>query len=276
MTYELSAAALLGQLGYCQPTGRDWLAQWKQERNMALPEAYSTFMETAMDCPLLGTSDLWTGKMAHGVCLPGTLYDQVQEEIDDRKGQWADSEPGEALLHELSQRPWEEWPKVLPDFVLIGSDYGSGTGLFGLRVQDLEEADPPVYWHRGGDAYSQWRLEYKTVSGFLLQVLVEALACVDYDTAETALEDLGWRYEEYFDLEKGDWTASKAVLKAQGISFAKLKKYPASNGGKVFCCWDEDANVFYCGAIEDGEISLCAINREEAERIFVDLESLED
>jgi len=87
---------------------------------------------------------------------------------------------------------------------------------------------------------------------------------------------MGWRYEEYFDIEKEDWAASKAVLKKQGIAFSKLKKYNSNNGIKIYCCYDEEKNIFYTGIIDEGEILLSAINRTEAERIFIDFENLED
>lgn len=119
-----------------------------------------------------------------------------------------------------------------------------------------------------------WKLENEKLSDFLLNVLIEALACVDYQSAEYELETKGWRYEEYFDLKKDDWVASKSVLKRYGIDYAAIKKYKASNG-KVFCCYDENRNAFFVGSTAEGEMSLSAINRSDAEHIFLDLDSLE-
>ncbi|MDE7308335.1 MAG: hypothetical protein K2N61_06660 [Lachnospiraceae bacterium] len=117
-------------------------------------------------------------------------------------------------------------------------------------------------------------MENERLSDFLRNVLIEALACVDYQSAEYALEEKGWRYEEYFDVKKDDWVATKSVLKRYGIDYSIIKKYKA-NSGKVFCCYDEDRNAFFVGSTTEGEMSLSAINRNEAENIFFDLGSLE-
>ena len=277
MDYALSAVTMLNKLGYDQPIGREWLEKLKQDKNIALPITYTEFMELMVDCPLLDTSNLWVGKMAHKVsaCIPCTFYDQLQEMIDDRKDRWS-NRPGryERSLYELFQLPTEEWPERIDNYLVIGSDYAGGMGNFGIRVEDLQKDDPPVYWHKNGDDFTIWKQENEKLSDFLLNVLIEALACVDYQSAEYALEEKGWRYEEYFDIKKDDWVATKSVLKRYGIDYSIIKKYKA-NSGKVFCCYDEDRNAFFVGSTAEGEISLSAINRKEAENIFLDLDSLE-
>ena len=73
-----------------------------------------------------------------------------------------------------------------------------------------------------------WTLENEKISDFLLNVLIEALACVYYQSAEYELETKGWRYEEYFDLKKDDWVASKSVLKRYGIDYAAGRRRPVA------------------------------------------------
>ena len=162
----------------------------------------------------------------------------------------------------------------MEDYLIIGSEYKSGMCTFGIRMQDLKESDPPVYCHTDIKSITEWKLESEKLSDFLLKILIEALACVDYQTAEKALEEKGWIYEEYFDIKKDNWVASKSVLKKYGIDFSQLKKYKA-DGGKVFCCYDEALSAFFVGSIQDGEISLSAINRKEAKNIFLSHDSLE-
>lgn len=277
MNYDLSAVTMLNKLGYDRPTGREWLEKLKQDKNIVLPKTYTEFMELMVDCPLLGTSNLWVGKMAHkgAAIIPRTFYDQLREMIDDRKGQWS-KRPGkyERSLYELFQLPAEEWTEKIDNYLVIGSDYANGMGVFGIHMEELQKNDPPVYWHKEGDGFSTWKLENERLSDFLRNVLIEALACVDYQSAEYALEEKGWRYEEYFDLKKDDWVATKSVLKRYGIDYSIIKKYKA-NSGKVFCCYDEDRNAFFVGSTAEGEMSLSAINRIEAEHIFLDLDSLE-
>ncbi len=277
MNYDLSAVTILKMLGYDQSTGREWLETLKQEKHIDLPEIYTEFMEKIVDCPLLGTSNLWVGNMEHRAPahIPCTFYDQLQEMIADRKGRWS-KRPGkyERALYELSQLPKEDWPEKAENYLVIGSDYANGMGQFGIRMDDLHKDNPPIYWHKHTDSFSMWKLESETLSDFLLNVLIEALACVDYPSAEYELEAKGWRYEEYFDLKKDDWVASKSVLKRYGIDYSAIKKYKASSG-KIFCCYDEDRNAFFVGSTVEGEMSLSAINRSEAEPIFLDLDSLE-
>ncbi len=277
MKYDLSAVAILKMLGYDQPTGREWLEKLKREKQIRLPKAYIEFMELMVDCPLLGTSNLWIGKMEHKVSanIPCTFYDQLQEMIDNRKGRWSKHlSKYERSLYDLFQLPAEEWSQVVDNYLVIGSDYAGGIGEFGILIEDLEKDDPAVYWHKDADSFSMWKLENEKLSDFLLKVLIEALACVDYQSAEYELETKGWRYEEYFDLKKDDWVASKSVLKRYGIDYSTIKKYKA-NSGKVFCCYDGERNAFFVGSTGEGEISLSAINRSEAEHIFLDLDSVE-
>lgn len=273
MEYNLTAVEILHRLGYRESTGAAWLKDWKRDRS--LPEVYAEFLELTADNPLLGTSDLWTGKMSHGVCVPMTYYEELREAIEDRKDRWP-KRPGkyEKALYALSQLHPEDWPEQTEDYLLIGSDYGGGMGTFGIRTRDLTEADPPVYWKKASGSLTDWKLENEKLSDFLLGVLTESLACADYQTAEYALEERGWQYEEYYDVKKGDWVANKAVLKRYGINYGELKRY-RGNSGTVFCCWDETRSVLFTGSTEGGELSLSAVSRKEAENVFLDLDSLE-
>ena len=269
MKYDLSALEIIKLLGFTQPVGKEWLETIKSSHQIDLPKTYCDFMEYAVDCPLFATSDLWVGKMKPTVYNPRMFHDMIQEVIDDRKGHWSNPPSNfEKCLSQLSQLPRDQWPE---DYLLIGSDYVGGIGYLGIRKEDLRLDDPPVYWHCGGDDCSVWKPEDKKLSVFFLRVLTESLSCNEYDTEEDALEERGWRYEEYFDIEKEEWAASKAVLRKQGIFFTRLKKYNTNCGVKVYCCYDEERNVFYTGIIDEGEILLSALNRAEAERVFIDL-----
>lgn len=278
MQYDLSAVEMLRILGYTQSTSGEWFEKLKRDNHINIPKIYMEFMELMADRPLLETSNLWVGKMEHNSAvprIPHTYYDELSEMIDDRKDCWS-KHPSkhERTLYELSQLPVEQWHGKIVNYFVIGSDYANGMGEFGIRMEDMEVDDPPVYWRKNGDDFSIWKLENETLSDFLLNVLIEALACVDYQTAEYELETRGWRCQEYYDLKKDDWVASKSVLKRYGIDYSTVKKYKA-NSGKVFCCYDCAKNAFFVGATGAGELSLTAINRNEAEHIFLDTDSLE-
>ena len=277
MQYNLSAVEMLKILGYTQSASVEWFKKLRQDAHIALPKTYMECMELMADCPLLATSNLWVGKMERGTAphIPRMYHDELLEMIDDRKDRWS-KRPGkyERALYELSQLPVERWQEKIGNYLVIGSDHTNGMGIFGIRMEDMGKDDPPVYWHKDGDDLSLWKLENETLSDFLLHVLIEALACVDHQTAERELEARGWRCQEYYDLKKDDWVASKSVLKRYGIDYSAVKKYKA-NSGKVFCCYDRGKNAFFVGATGEGELSLTAINRSEAEHIFLDEDSLE-
>lgn len=266
--YDLSAAKILKILGYTQPAGREWLEKLKVEKQIPLPHVYSEFMELAWQCPLFATSNLWTGKIT-----PKMYYDEIQEYADDLK---AHMESAPAYLKNryapFVKFPQAEWPNKLDDYFMIGSDYGGGEATFGIRREDLIQDDPPIFWHHERDPLAKWREDKQTLSSYLLEVLWNVLAGSNYDTAERELEKSGWRVEEYFDPKKEDWVASKAVLKKQGIVYTSLKRYKGDEGGKVFGCYDRDLNVIYTGSVADGEISLSAINRVEAEKVLLDID----
>jgi len=252
--YNLSAVEMLRILGYNQPTSGEWLEKLKQDYRISLPKIYTEFMELMADCPLLATSNLWVGKMEHRAVprIPHTYYEELREMIDEREGRWS-KRPSkhERALYELSQLPVAQWMETVNNYLIIGSDYASGMGEFGIHMEDLKRDNPPVYWHKEGDIFSAWKLESETLSDFLLNILIEAMACVDYQTAEYELEARGWRCQEYFDLKKGDWVASKSVLKRYGIDYSTIKKYKA-NTGKVFCCYDECRNAFLLALLGRG------------------------
>lgn len=70
MQYNLSAAEILKVLGYDKPVGKETLKGWMQELGTTFPKVYCDFMELAMDCEMLETSDLWVGKMINFVMKP--------------------------------------------------------------------------------------------------------------------------------------------------------------------------------------------------------------
>lgn len=270
--YDLCPVKLLEILGYeQQPSAKEWLESFMQDKKIPLPKVYLDFMERAFKRPLFKTDNLWTTPT-----FPGMFYEEIQECIEDEKEN-SDSFDKTSPYYKLAQLPVEQWPNKVCDYLLIGSDYANGDVTFGIRKADLEQDNPKVYWQHEEDPFTKWRDTKHTLSEFLLEVLFNILSCVNYDTAESALENIGWRREEYFDPEKDDWVASKSVLKKQGIRYPELKQYLSSNG-TVFGCYDDEKNVFYVGHVdaESKEISLAAIVRAEAEHIFLDIEDLID
>lgn len=252
MNYALSAMELLQKLGVDQPTGTQWLQNLKEKEGITLPKVYCDFMQYAVDSPLFETSDLWTGAMCPMNMVPYSFYEYLQEAIQERMTE----ELEEGRLGELSRMPVERWPERTEDFLIIGSDYGAGICMFGIRASDLQEDNPPVYSYFDEDVDSEWKLEWETLSDYFLWVLTSILSCVDYNTAEEALEEYGrtWSYLDEAD-EESD-------LEAAGISLEEVRPLDVSYT-KAFLCWEETKELLYVGLLEDEEWTLIQISKEE-------------
>ncbi len=279
--YELSAVELLKRLGYEEPSGREELENFMQEKGVRLPKVYREFMELAMDCPMLETSDLWTGR------LPYFFYEEIEEGIEDQKADWEKNpeEYNEGGYHLFYQFPKERWEEKSCDYLEIGSDYGAGIVTFGIRKQDLEDEDPPVYMYHEAHAITDWKKMYERLSDFLLEVVLSALIGIDYLTAEEVLEENGWvcqGYNEYldelFDESQDTWKEEmdeESILSEEEwqeqwlsrleIDLTKVQRQSCNWGGYLFCCRDEEKDCFYVGRIdeEEGETTLITIVREE-------------
>lgn len=135
MQYNLTAIEILQHLGFDAPLGRQTLETLKKKYDIPLPKVYRTFMEKAMDCPVLGTSDLWT-------CQRFSLPQELKR------------------LYEH----WLEGDKAPNhDYLKIDSDYGEDSVTFGLRIEDLRQDDPPLYMQQE----TKWRKAYEKLSDFL-------------------------------------------------------------------------------------------------------------
>ncbi|MCI8808617.1 MAG: hypothetical protein HFF84_00585 [Oscillibacter sp.] len=251
MQYSLTAAEILKRLGFQEPVGREYLNALKQECGIPLPRVYEEFMEVADNCLLLSTSDIWPGQMIPFEQRPCLLYSRLSEAEKAQTG----------------------------DYLEIGSDYGAGIVTFGIRVEDLEQEDPPVYLQHEAEPVTQWRIAYEKLSGFLQEAVLNALALVDYGTAEEQAGGYGWEYTDYLmeyweshaeedgeeEEEDGSFVTEDTLLQ-KGIDPSKVKWYECINGGKTFCCYDEAADVFYTGRWDwEEENTLYTIARTHAD-----------
>lgn len=266
MLYQQSAIDVLKTLGFSPDNGTEFLKKLRETLQMPLPQAYVDFMAYAANAPLFGTSDLWVGQMVPSLMEPYTLYSLLQEEIEDWQETWEEERKG--VLYELSQRSEADWPELMENFLLIGSDYGAGIALIGIRIQDLSQPDPAVYWCNQDVDISKWYIVEEHLSDFLFSILTNVLGCIDYDTAERALEKCGWEYEEYFDPEEDDWVSNDAVLERYGIQKSQLKRLRGWNDRPTFLCYDEEKSVFFVGSDDEEEPFLYAIRRHDAPSVF--------
>lgn len=269
MLYQLSATDVLKKLGFSSENGTEFLKKLRETLQLPLPQVYADFMAYAANAPLFGTSDLWVGQMVPSLMESYTLYSLLQEEIEDWQETWEEEEEErKGVLYELSQRSEADWPELMENFLLIGSDYGAGIALIGIRIQDLSQPDPAVYWCNQDVDISKWYIVEEHLSDFLFSILTNVLGCIDYDTAERALEKCGWEYEEYFDPEEDDWVSNDAVLERYGIQKSQLKRLRGWNDRPTFLCYDEEKSVFFVGSDDEEEPFLYAIRRHDAPSVF--------
>lgn len=240
MKYDLNAIEMLNCLGFREPVGREMLEELREALQRPLPEVYEAFLEVAADCPVLETGDVWCG---------------------------------DGILSHLR----EQQKNGAAEYLEIGSDFGAGIVTFGLRMADLDKADPPVYLlHEADEPEQKWRDAYPSLSVFLLDVMLTALTMVMYGTAEEALEERGWVYTDYFmecmeaaDSEDGNDEEEAAVteetLVKKGIDPKKVRWHECSYGGRFFCCYDEEREIFYTGCWDGNEENtLYTISRLES------------
>lgn len=248
MKYTLTAAQILGLLGYGGEESKGTFETMRQNLGLPLPQVYQNFMEAAWNCPLLATGDLWTGQMIPFEMIPRPLYDRLSEAEKSR----------------------------VCNFLEIGSDYGAGIVTYGLRTEDLTQPDPPVFMQHEAEPVTQWSQVYEKLSDFLLENLLNALTMIEYGTAEEALEELGWQYTDYVmdyieshgeeeDAEE-DAAADEQALTRLGIDPAQVNWRNSVYEGRAFCCYDEESETFYTG-LWDGndENSLYLICRNQEE-----------
>lgn len=245
MQYNLSAIEILSFFGYDKSMTANKLDDFADKNSIVLPKEYRNFMETAYNCPLLKTADIWTD-----VDDLSMYYDTLIDRIADYAEEWEEDPEfyKEDELYQLSQLPQEQWKSKVLNFLEIGSDYGAGIVTFGISPNNMNENDPPLFWQHEADPCTMWKpdLYGRRISDFLLDVVLNALNLTSYETAERSLKSEGW---EYTDLTAKE--SFENCMKKANIDFEQIKRYGNSDDGasKLFCCCDRENNIFYTGKI---------------------------
>lgn len=250
MKYNLSALEIMKFLGYDALVGKEKLEEFEKVHQVALPQTYRDFMEVAHQCPMLETADLW-----NNVDQIYWFYEELAEWIADECDAWNDDTESyqEDELYQLAQMPCDKWNERVSNFLEIGSDFGGGIVTFGISLDTMNQKDPPLYFHHEADSHLLWRQDEngERLSDFLLDVVLNALALTDYETAEEALEDMGWKYTDLsFEQDFQD------CIQALKIDLSKIEKYGRGNcnNRKLFCCCDDAKRALYVGCIADPDM----------------------
>lgn len=228
--YNLTVTEILEKMGYTKT--KDNILN-EQQKGIVLPAVFNDFLSLAVNTDLFSTSDVWVQTRSM-ICF---LYDYIEENIEDEKEYWEKdkSSAEKSEYYQFYKLPKEQWKDIVPNYLLIGSDFAAGVVEFGICVTDLDKKDPPVYMNHECDSICQWKLYANSISEFLMLVFCDVLSCEMYDTAMDTLEDEGWNVE----------TLSKKELNNYEIDFDSMVKYPSTYDADALlgCAYDEDNHI---------------------------------
>gem|GEM_PF-2093874 len=211
------------------------LSMFEEEYQINLPDMFKKFMESASN--ILETADIWTQK-------PEFFYDEIEITISEilKDGEMIEEDSEYYTFWKASR---EHWNDLIDDYLEIGSDYGAGISCFGIRKQDLNQENPPVYYRYETDSlFDEWKLLSKHLSDYFLTVVCDALAGADYDTAQEILQKYHWKYAVYeTDSE------IETILSEYEIDSAHLLHlfsfHAITDKEWLSCCYDKNRNVFF-------------------------------
>ncbi len=148
-------------------------------------------------------------------------YDYIKSELEwlEKNGQ-----TGYEDQEQLRHLPVERWNEIVGNYLLIWCE-NQACWYAGIRVEDLHQSDPPVYYNDQDDMY-HWAPFGDSVQSFILS---------------TILEQLFYNMEQIEDPE-----AIQRTLKDNGVDFQRLQQpYPFPGGRFVHTCLDLDTNTLY-------------------------------
>ena len=238
--YDFTAIEILKLLGYTPPVGKENLIRAEQEKHLKLPSILFEFWSLAENCPLLSTADLWTTNL-DSLYL---LYEQIQEIIDEDKEYWDEGDYTDNEYFQFYKLPKNQWESLVPNLLLIGSDYGAGVVQFGIRLSDIRQADPPIYVNHECDSISDWRLWDKCLSDFLMEILCDALCCGEYHTADHALQKAGWTSHKLYSEDLSAWN----------LDTSAMLRWRSTYGADAICgcAYQEEAQILLAARLDKG------------------------
>lgn len=240
--YNLTPVEVVKLFGYTEPIAEKELELFEKDNHLKLPELLFDFLSLVRNEELLSTADVWVDSDS----LPYFSYQYIEDGIEDCRDDFDDPEfCKENAFYPYSKIPKEQWSELVDNYLQIGSDYAAGVVFYGIKENELVLENPPVYMLHEADELSEWKLIANTLSEYLMCVLLDALAGVEYSTAQDVLNENGWEfYEEEFDNEeevRDQLSKRKIDLSAMGKN---MTFYGAADSFYRYC-FDEEENIFY-------------------------------
>ena len=240
--YNLTPVEILKLLGYTEPISKEELERFEKENNLKFPTLLFDFLSLTRNNPLFSTADIWTRDDS----LPYFSYEYIEEGIEDCRQDFEDDPEfcEENDFYPFSKIPKDQWPESVANYLQIGSDYGAGVVFFGIEEKDLAQENPPVYMLNEEDTLTDWKLIFHTLSDYLMGVLLDVLACVDYDTARHVLNKEGW---SFYENEYADKEEIEEQLSQKKIDLSAMAKHISCYDIDSFyrCCFDEEEKALY-------------------------------
>ena len=239
--YDLTAVEILRLLGYTEPVGKAVLLKAECEKNLKLPPILFEFWSLAADSLLFKTADIWTKKRD----FFWFSYDSIQEWIDSEKEYW-EKEPQKYTDNEYYQfykLPREQWGSRVENYLQIGSDFGAGISKSGIRLNEIEQDNPPVYILIEEDTLTEWNILDDHLSDFLMRSICDVLCCGEYDTAARVLEKMDWIVDEAYQ-EDFPTLDMDALLKQRS-------EYGAD--AVCGCAYDEEKHLLIAAKIDKAD-----------------------
>lgn len=250
--YDISVFEIVKLLKCPSPTSKQRKRKHKEQKLSAdMPSVLSDFLSLIANNPLFETSDIWTNYHYF-------FYEAIAERIEDDK-EYRKENPDECAddeYYQFSLLPRETWPDKLPNYLVIGSDYGSGVVIFGIA--DVDKDAPSVFEHHEENELTEWNLLNDNLYDFLMMVTCDVLSCAAYDTAKEVLTKSGWVYQTYTHSDD-----VKRLLSEAEIDISKAPKYISTYGTSpdVYCCFDDVKNTLYVIRKDENQIEMCIISQ---------------
>ena len=133
----------------------------------------------------------------------------------------------------------------MENYLQIGSDYAAGVVFFGIKETELGLKNPPVYMLHEADELADWKIFANTLSEYLMCVLLDALAGVEYSTAQNVLNKNGWEFseEKYANIEQVRERLSREKIDLSAM-VKNMSLYGATDPFYRYC-FDEEEKAFY-------------------------------